>query len=86
MRLIRMRAIFTAPVSDHPKAIRFKRRPNSRINRSKKEGVCVAFTALSAMEEDYEAFVVTDACGTFNEVTRHAAWGRMQAGGAQLMS
>ena len=48
--------------------------------------VCVAFPALSALEEGYEVFVVTDASGTFNEVTRHAAWARMQAGGAQLMS
>jgi nicotinamidase-related amidase len=48
--------------------------------------VCVAFPALSAIEEGYEVFVVTDASGTFNEVTRHAAWLRMQAAGAQLMS
>ena len=48
--------------------------------------VCVAFPALSALEEGYEVFVVTDASGTFNEVTRHAAWARMQAGGAQLLS
>ncbi len=32
--------------------------------------VCVAFPALSAIEEGYEVFVVTDASGTFNEVTR----------------
>lgn len=48
--------------------------------------VCVAFPALSALEEGYEVFVVTDASGTFNEVTRHAAWDRMSASGAQLMS
>jgi hypothetical protein len=36
--------------------------------------VCVAFPALSAVETGYEVFVVTDASGTFNEVTRHAAW------------
>ena len=30
--------------------------------------VCVAFPALSAMEEGYEVFVVTDASGTFNEI------------------
>ncbi len=41
--------------------------------------VCVAFPALSALEEGYEVFVVTDASGTFNEVTRHAAWNRMAA-------
>ena len=48
--------------------------------------VCVAFPALSAIEEGFEVFVVTDASGTFNEVTRHAAWNRMSEAGAQLMS
>jgi len=47
--------------------------------------VCVAFPALSAIEEGYEVFVVTDASGTFNEVTRHSAWLRMQRAGVQLM-
>ena len=32
--------------------------------------VCTAFPALSALEEDLEVFVVTDASGTFNELTR----------------
>lgn len=48
--------------------------------------VCVAFPALSALAEGFEVFVVTDASGTFNEVTRHSAWNRMSAGGAQLMT
>jgi nicotinamidase-related amidase len=48
--------------------------------------VCVAFPALSAVEAGYEVFVVTDASGTFNEVTRHAAWARMAAAGVQLMN
>lgn len=48
--------------------------------------VCVAFPALSALEEGYEVFVVTDASGTFNEITRDAAWDRMSKAGAQLMS
>ena len=48
--------------------------------------VCVAFPALSAIEEGYEVFVVTDASGTFNQVTRDAAWLRMQSAGAQMMS
>jgi len=46
--------------------------------------VCVAFPALSAIEAGYEVFVVTDASGTFNDVTRHSAWDRMSAAGAQL--
>jgi nicotinamidase-related amidase len=48
--------------------------------------VCVAFPTLSALEEEFEVFVVTDASGTFNELTRHSAWGRMSAAGAQLMT
>ena len=48
--------------------------------------VCVAFPALSALAEGYDVFIVTDASGTFNEVTRNAAWGRMARAGAQLMT
>jgi nicotinamidase-related amidase len=48
--------------------------------------VCVAFPALSAIEAGYEVFVVTDASGTFNEVTRHTAWLRMQQAGVQLIN
>lgn len=48
--------------------------------------VCVAFPALSALEAGFEVFVVTDASGTFNEITRHSAWNRMSAAGAQLMT
>ncbi|MCU5784680.1 isochorismatase hydrolase [Alcanivorax balearicus MACL04] len=48
--------------------------------------VCVAFPALSALEEDFEVFVVTDASGTFDPLTRDAAWDRMSAAGAQLMT
>jgi nicotinamidase-related amidase len=48
--------------------------------------VCVAFPALSALEEGYEVFVITDASGTFNAITRDAAWDRMSQAGAQLMS
>ena len=48
--------------------------------------VCVAFPALSAIEAGYDVFVVTDASGTFNEITRNAAWDRMSAAGVQLMT
>ena len=48
--------------------------------------VCVAFPALSAIEAGYDVFVVTDASGTFNELTRHSAWDRMSQAGAQLMT
>jgi len=48
--------------------------------------VCVSFPVLSALEEGYEVFVVTDASGTFNQTTREAAWNRMSQAGAQLMT
>ncbi len=48
--------------------------------------VCVAFPALSAIEEGFEVFVVADASGTFNEMTRDAAWDRMSAAGVQMMT
>ena len=48
--------------------------------------VCVAFPALSAIEEGFEVFVVADASGTFDEMTRQAAWNRMTQAGAQLMT
>lgn len=48
--------------------------------------VCVAFPALSAIEAGFEVFVVTDASGTFNPLTRDSAWQRMSAAGVQLMT
>lgn len=48
--------------------------------------VCVAFPTLSALEEEFDVFVITDASGTFNELTRDAAWDRMSSAGAQLMT
>lgn len=48
--------------------------------------VCVAFPALSALEEGFEVFVVTDASGTFNAISRDSAWDRMSKAGAQLIN
>lgn len=48
--------------------------------------VCVAHLALSAVAAGYEVFVVVDACGTFDEATRYAAWSRMTANGVQLVN
>lgn len=48
--------------------------------------VCVTFPALSAIEEGYDVFVVTDASGTFNTAVRDAAWIRMAHAGVQLMN
>ena len=48
--------------------------------------VCVAFPALSALEEGFEVFVVTDASGSFNAIARDSAWDRMSKAGAQLIN
>jgi nicotinamidase-related amidase len=48
--------------------------------------VCVAFPALSALEDDFEVFVVTDASGTFNAISRDSAWQRMTLAGAQMLN
>lgn len=48
--------------------------------------VCVTFPTLSALEEGYEVFVVTDASGTFNLTTQQSAWNRMSQAGAQLVN
>lgn len=48
--------------------------------------VCVAFPTLSALAEDFDVFVVTDASGTFNALTRDSAWQRMSQAGAQLVT
>lgn len=48
--------------------------------------VCVSFPVLSAIEEGYDVFVVTDASGTFDQTTRDAAWDRMSQAGAQMLS
>ena len=48
--------------------------------------VCVAFVALSALEEGYQVFVVTDASGTFDHGVRTAALMRMQSAGAELVN
>jgi nicotinamidase-related amidase len=47
---------------------------------------CVASLALSAHNEGYKVFIVTDASGTFNAAARHAAWDSMSAAGAQLVT
>jgi nicotinamidase-related amidase len=48
--------------------------------------VCIAFPALSAINEGFEVFVVVDASGTFNPVAREAAHKRMAAAGVQLVN
>lgn len=38
-----------------------------------------ASTSIALHQTGYEVFVVTDASGTFNPITRDAAWNRMSA-------
>ena len=45
--------------------------------------VCVAFPALSPIAEGFEVFVVTDASGTFNEITQPLAFSRRCVGAVQ---
>lgn len=47
--------------------------------------VCVAFPALSAVEEGFDVFVAVDASGTFNKDVRDAALQRMHLAGIQPM-
>ncbi|MFF2532659.1 isochorismate family cysteine hydrolase YcaC [Brevibacillus sp. NPDC058079] len=48
--------------------------------------VCVSFPALSALRAGYEAFVVTDASGTFSKQVAEASLMRMAHAGVQLMN
>lgn len=48
--------------------------------------VCVAFPALSALEEGFDVFVVVDASGTINKEMRDSALMRIVHAGAQTLS
>ena len=48
--------------------------------------VCVAFVALSALNEGFEVYVVADASGTFSEAVRDAALIRMSNAGAIIVN
>jgi nicotinamidase-related amidase len=48
--------------------------------------VCVAFVALSAMNEGYEVYVVADASGTFSESVRDASLIRLANAGAIIVN
>lgn len=48
--------------------------------------ICVAFPALSLIEQGYDVFAITDASGTFAEHTREAAHKRMAQAGVQLLN
>lgn len=48
--------------------------------------VCLLQTALSLMEEEFDVWVVTDACGSRTERNRDAAFDRLAGNGAELVT
>ncbi len=48
--------------------------------------VCLLQTALELLEEEFEVWVVTDACGSRTERNRDAAYDRLAGNGAELVS
>ena len=48
--------------------------------------VCLLQTALDLLDEEFEVWVVTDACGSRTERNRDAAFDRLAAAGAELVT
>jgi nicotinamidase-related amidase len=48
--------------------------------------VCLLQTALGLLEEEFDVWVVTDACGSRTERNRDAAFDRLAAAGAELVT
>src|SRR4051812_7508962 len=48
--------------------------------------VCLMQTALDLLDEEFEVWVVTDACGSRTERNRDAAFDRLAAAGAELVT
>ena len=48
--------------------------------------VCLLQTALDLMEDEFEVWVVTDACGSRTERNRDAAFDRLAGAGAELVT
>jgi nicotinamidase-related amidase len=48
--------------------------------------VCLLQTALDLLEDDFDVWVVTDACGSRTERNRDAAFDRLAGAGAELVS
>jgi nicotinamidase-related amidase len=48
--------------------------------------VCLMQTALDLLDEEFEVWVVTDACGSRTERNRDAAFDRLAANGAELVT
>ncbi|MEY3380440.1 MAG: isochorismatase family protein [Hylemonella sp.] len=48
--------------------------------------ICLMQTALELLDDEFEVWVVTDACGSRTERNRDAAFDRLAAAGAELLS
>jgi hypothetical protein len=48
--------------------------------------VCLLQTALDLLEQDWDVWVVTDACGSRSERNRDAAYDRLASAGGELVS
>ncbi len=48
--------------------------------------VCLLQTALDLLEQDFDVWVVTDACGSRSERNRDAAFDRLAGAGAELLT
>jgi nicotinamidase-related amidase len=48
--------------------------------------VCLLQTALDLLDEEFEVWVVTDACTSRTERNRDAAYDRLAAAGAELLT
>jgi hypothetical protein len=48
--------------------------------------VCLLQTALELLEDEFEVWVVTDACGSRTERNRDAAFDRLAGAGAELVT
>ena len=48
--------------------------------------ICLLQTALELLEEEFDVFVVTDACGSRTERNRDAAFDRLAGAGAELVT
>ncbi|REN20769.1 isochorismatase family protein, partial [Mycobacterium tuberculosis] len=48
--------------------------------------VCLLQTALDLLEDEFEVWVVTDACGSRTERNRDAAFDRLAGAGAELVT
>jgi nicotinamidase-related amidase len=48
--------------------------------------ICLLQTALDLLEDEFEVWVVTDACGSRTEHNRDAAFDRLASAGAELVT